>query len=123
MEVKHQMDSDVQSANWEKHSDRFYTYEPCGITIPRSPDPLRWILHFLHSKIRTHYLKLPLPGFFFTALAADNELYFNHYTGVNSGWKIPERTHIQEYDPVKHERDDFMIRILEQVSLRERSDS
>ena len=43
--------------------------------------------------------------------------------GVNSGWKIPERTHIREYDPVKHERDDFMIRTLEQVNLRERRDS
>ena len=91
--------------------------------VPRWPGPLRWILELLHSKVRTRYLKLPLPGFFFTALAADNELYFNHYTGVNSGWKIPERTHIQEYDPVKHEHDDFMIRTLEQVNLRERSDS
>ena len=91
--------------------------------VPRWPVPFRWILHFLHSKLRTRYLKFPLPGFFFTALAADNELYFNHYMGVNSGWKIPERTHTQEYDPIQHDRDDFMIRTLEQVNLRERRDS
>ena len=93
------------------------------IIVPRWPVPFRWILHFLHSKSRTRYLKLPLPVLFFTALAAENELYFNHYEGLNSGWKIPERTHIGEYYPVKHERDDFMIRTLERVNLRERRES
>ena len=92
------------------------------IIVPRWPVRFRWILNFLHSKSRTRYLKLPLSGFFFTALAADNELYFNHYQGLNSGWKIPERTHIQEYDPIQHERDDFMIRTLARVNLREKRD-
>ena len=110
---------------WSKNIFRYgrVDYISHHIVVPRWPVPLRWILELLHSKLRTRYLKLPLPVLFFTALPADNELYFNHYVGVNSGWKIQKRTHIREYDPVKHERDDFMIRTLEQVNLRERRDS
>ena len=52
-----------------------------------------------------------------------NWLNYHHYQGLNSGWKIQERTHILEYDPVKHERADFMIKTLERVNLRERKES
>ena len=93
------------------------------IIVPLWPARFRWMLNLIQSSLRTRYLRLSLFGFFFTALASANELYFNHYQGLNSGWEIPKRTHIQEYDPVKHEPDDFMIRTLERVSLRERRDS
>ena len=115
MEVKYQMDLALQSANWEKYSDRFYTYELCGIAIPSSPDLWR-IPHYWGGKVDSGDVTPEL----YTAWAADKELYFNHYQGLNSRWKIPGRIHSREYDPVKHERDDFMIKTLERVNLREK---
>ena len=49
-----------------------------------------------------------------------SELYFNHYKGLNTGWKL-DHARLERPDPDAHEPDPVMPALLKRAGLAEES--
>ena len=79
-----------------------------------------WARVLSNSKICRGILRrfnLPIPGWYFEKLVPDSELYFNHYSGLTTGWKSESRLMKEEFDAELHEKDRFMEDLFKKIGL------
>ena len=61
--------------------------------------------------------RLPIPGWYFEKLVPDSELYFNHYSGLTTGWKNESRLMREEFNAELHEKDHLMENLFKKIGL------
>ena len=79
-----------------------------------------WARVLNNSKICRNILRrfsLPIPGWYFEKLVPNSELYFNHYSGLTTGWKDESRLMKEEFKEELHEKDRFMEDLFRKTGL------